>query len=462
MRRFIPFVTAVVITLTSTACNFNQLTDEDAVDSQLQDFHEGSEPEATTANDKDMEQTGNPLTERTEKMFNETHFLKTKGKTILTQKGKGQVIQLRGVNLGGYLLQEFWMTPTRPSTNVKAEIDVYEYLSETYGEERMMELINIYQDNYFTEEDFDKLAALGINLIRLPFWYRNIVDGNGAFLDGWHDRFDWFLEEAGKRGIYVMLDFHGAPGSQNGSDHSGVDGQDEKEAASLFFYGDETLVANNQALYLDIWETIALRYKDNPVVAGYDLLNEPYCTYRYNASVPVNELHSTLWDIYDQAYHRIRAVDPDHIIVMEATWDPSDLPDPKDYGWENVVYEYHNYHYGDYNNENNGQIQNMQKKINLIQRANYDVPSFMGEFSYFNNYDTWDHGLALLNENDIHWTMWTYKVTSNYGNWGLYHHTGGDINIESIDDKKLAVIWSKVGDSRPNQALIDVVKKHLN
>ena len=68
------------------------------------------------------------------------------------------------------------------------------------------------------------------------------------------ERFDWFVEEAKERGIYVILDFHGAPGSQNGSDHSGVDGQDEKEAASKFFFGDEA--ADNQELYYDIWKVI--------------------------------------------------------------------------------------------------------------------------------------------------------------------------------------------------------------
>lgn len=436
MRRFRALLLPLVITLTIVGCTPAE-SDERMLDTE----------------ENTMKRTLNPL--------KDTDFLKTKGKKILTGKGQGDAIHLRGVNIGGYLLQEFWMTPTRPSTNVKAETDIYDYLSATYGDERMLELISIYQDHYFTEKDFDNLAELGVNLVRLPFWYRNIVTEDGQFIENWHERFDWFLEEAGKRGIYVILDFHGAPGSQNGSDHSGVDGDDEKEIASEFFYGDETVVTKNQDLYYKIWEAIALRYRDNPVVAGYDLLNEPYCTYRYTSAVPVKDMHATLWSVYDKAYKHIRSVDPDHIIIMEATWDPKDLPDPQAYHWENVVYEYHNYHYGDYNNENNGQIINMQKKLNLIRQANYEVPSFMGEFSYFNNYETWDEGLDLLNRNDIHWTIWTYKVTSNFGNWGLYHHTGGDINIESIDDVQLATIWAKVGDSRPNQPLIDIVKKHL-
>lgn len=384
-------------------------------------------------------------------------FLKTSGKNIVNKKD--QLVQLKGVNIGAYLLQELWMTPTRDSQNVHAELDLYKYLSNQYGDARRDDLIAIYQDHYFTEADFNNLHELGVNLVRLPFWYRNIVTDQGELIDHWYDRFDWFIEEAGRRGIYVILDFHGAPGSQNASDHSGIDGGDHKEAASEFFFGSEAEC--NQALYYKIWQAIAERYKDHPVLAGYDLLNEPYCTYRYNSTVSVNDLHQNLWTIYDEAYKKIRAIDPDHIIIMEATWDPIDLPDPKDYEWTNIMYEYHNYLYDDYQNEDGKQILNMQKKINLIKAANYNLPSYMGEFSYFDSYEAWDEGLDLLTSAGFHWTSWTYKTTSNYGNWGLYHHTGGDISVESVDDEKLQIIWSKVGDSRPNKRLIEVMKPYF-
>lgn len=395
------------------------------------------------------------------KRIEPSDFLKVKGKNIFTQYGKGALIQLKGVNVGGYLLQEFWMTPTKASANVKDETDLYKYLKETYGEDRGLALIKTYQEHYFSEADFERMKALHVNVVRLPFWYRNIVDEDGSFYENWYEKFDWFIEQAGEKGIYVILDFHGAPGSQNGSDHSGLDGGDDKEAASKFFFGDEPTVKANQALYFEIWEAIAKRYENNPVVAGYDLLNEPYCTYRYNSSKEVDVLHESLWSLYNETYERIRKIDSNHIIIMEATWDPVDLPNPKTYGWENIVYEYHNYLYDDYNNDQGLQILNMEKKLNLIKNAGYDLPSFMGEFSYFNHYETWDEGLTLLDEFGMHYTMWTYKVTSDYGNWGLYHHTGGDINIEKVDDEKLEIIWSKVGDVRPNQRLIDVVTPHF-
>ena len=391
--------------------------------------------------------------------INNGDFLKTDGKEIKTNYGNGEVVYLRGTNAGGYLLQEFWMTPTASTGSVHSEIDIYHTLTERFGENTMRELIGVYQDNYWTESDFDNCRALGMNCIRLPFWYLNFVDFNGNYLDNCFERIDWFLAEAGERGMYVILDFHGAPGSQNGSDHSGVDGGNNKEGASEFFFGANA--RENQQLYYDIWEKIARRYKDNPVVAGYDLLNEPYCTYRYNSSRSETELHQLLWDVYDQAYDVIRSVDPNHIIIMEATWDSWDLPDPNEYGWQNVMYEYHNYLYDDYDNAGGGQIRNMQNKVNNINSAGYNVPSYMGEFSYFSNYSAWDEGLKLLNNSNIHWTSWTYKVTGSNNSWGIYNQNVADADISSDSAAAIRTKWSQVGSSYQNTQLANVMKKYL-
>lgn len=390
----------------------------------------------------------------------DTDFLKTDGKLIRKNYGTGEITYLRGTNAGGYLLQEFWMCLTDSTENVKCELDIYNKLTERFGSQTMYELINFYQDAYWTEADFDNCAALGMNCIRLPIWYRNLVDENGNLLWNAWNRIDWFLQEAGERGIYVILDMHGAPGSQNGSDHSGVDGGDNKQGASQFFWGENA--AKNQELYYSLWEQMAARYKDNPVVAGYDLLNEPYCTYRYNSSYSDEELHALLWGIYDTVYDKIRAIDQNHIIIMEATWDAWDLPNPADYGWSNVMYEYHNYLYDDYNNAEGRQITNMQTKLDGIAAMNCNVPSYMGEFSYFDNPNAWEIGLQLFNDAGLNWTSWTYKTTSNYGNWGLFHHTSDNrVNIEydSIDTIKSK--WANVATSSENTNLTSVMKKYL-
>ncbi|BCK01129.1 cellulase family glycosylhydrolase [Anaerocolumna chitinilytica] len=392
--------------------------------------------------------------------ISEDDFLKAKDKNLRNKSGEGEVVNLRGTNIGGWLFQEFWMTPTNPGTEVKDETGIYTYLEKKFGKDGMYDLVKLYQDNYFTEKDLDNCQNLGINCLRLPFWYRNIVDEKGEFYADWYKTFDWFIKEAGERGMYVILDFHGAPGSQNGSDHSGLDGGEDKMGASRFFFGEKAEVKKNQELFYKIWDEIAKRYAGNPVVAGYDLLNEPYCTYRYNSGKSDEELHRILWKVYDTAYDRIRALDKDHVIVMEATWDPVDLPDPTEYQWENVMYEYHNYLYDDYDNAAGKQITNMETKVNAIATADYNVPSYLGEFSYFNSTEAWDEGLMLLTAAGLNWTTWTYKCVSEYGNWGLYNQSVGDVTLENTSKEAIENVWGASGKSVENKDLSHVFTKY--
>lgn len=385
-------------------------------------------------------------------------FLKANGKVLKNNYGQGDTVYLRGTNAGGYMLQEFWLTPTDYTANVTDQTDLINTLTNRFGSDAAKTLINTYESNYWKESDFDTCASLGINCIRLPIWYRNFVDENNNWYSNAFDRVDWFVEQAGKRGIYVIIDMHGAYGSQNGSDHSGVDGGNDKKGASEFFFGSNA--ASNQEKYYQMWEKIAEHYNSNPVVAGYDLLNEPYNEYRYNSGYSDDQLHSWLWNIYDNAYKRIRAKDPTHVIIMEATWEPTDLPNPDTYGWENVMYEYHNYLYDDYENANGQQIANMQKRINNINSANYNVPSYMGEFSYFNSPSTWEQGLKLLNDSGLNWTSWTYKCVSTYGNWGLVNQSVSSVNAESDSYDTILSKWSNVGSGYLNTSLTNVFKKY--
>lgn len=397
--------------------------------------------------------------ENTEKAADDTDaiteedFLKAAGREVRADSGKGEVVQLKGSNAGGFLVQEPWMSTLKVANGVVAEMEMYKVLTERFGEEKMRNIVNTYQKGYWTEADFDHCKALGMNCVRLPFWFMNLVDFEGNLLDDAFDRIDWFVEEAGKRGLYVILDMHGAPGSQNGSDHSGIDGGNQKQQKSEFFFGEHA--ENNQELFYELWEKIAEHYKGNPVVAGYDLMNEPYCTYRYNTSYSDSYLHTMLWDIYDEAYGRIRKIDPDHMIIMEATWNPSDLPDPYQYGWENVMYQYHQYEYSDYNNDAGRQISGIRNKVNSILNAGYNVPSYIGEFCLMTSPDAWKEGLELLNNAGISWTTWTFKgirtsVTEGQ-NWCQYFIDNGEkVDVTTASYEDLINRWTDNGTSTQN------------
>ena len=404
------------------------------------------------------------------------NFLKADGKQL--KNSNGDTVYLRGVNAGGYMLQEIWLCATKGVTddnksgNIRCQQDILNTLTERFGKEKTRTLIDAYEKNYWTYKDFENCAKLGINCIRLPIWYRNLVDENGNWYDNAFERMDWFIEQAGRYGIYVIIDMHGTYGSQNGSHNSGKYGgatnQQKKDNSKLFFGSD---ASTNQAKYLDMWSKIAEHYKDNPIVAGYDLLNEPMADYMNATDVDGSKQDrlNILWDVYDKAYKRIRTVDKEHVVIMEAVWEPDTLPNPSDKNWENVMYEYHQYLYSDYDNKEK-QIQAMQEKINKINAAGYNVPSYIGEFNYMSNNDTWGDGIKLLNDNNLSWTTWNYKCTAAYGNWGLYNTPGNgsdadtdnywaDVENDSYDT--ILNKWSKNGESTKNAGVADKIKQYM-
>ena len=116
-----------------------------------------------------------------------------------------------------------------------------------------------------------KSKALGFNCVRIPFWYRNFMNssGNNRFTvrhddnDGFK-RLDKIIEQCAARGLYVIPDMHGCPGGQSMNQSTGVAGKNE-------LYNNE----KNLSIMENLWVAIAERYKDNPVVAAYDIMNEP-------------------------------------------------------------------------------------------------------------------------------------------------------------------------------------------
>lgn len=374
----------------------------------------------------------------------EEDFIKAEGKKLKTKAG--EAIVLKGTNAGGYLLQEMWMTLTKQTDNVGCQMQIIEKLKERFPN-NYETLLDLYEEKYWQETDFDHCKELGMNVIRLPFWYRNFLDDNGNMKINAFDRMDWFVEQAGKRGIYVILDMHGVPGSQNGQDHSG----DTTQGVS-FFQGDKS--AENQQVATELWVEIAKHYKDNPIVAGYDLLNEPY------TSETVQRTTRIVWDYYDKAYEAIRTVDTEHVIIMEATWEPSRLPNPTEYGWTNVMYEYHCYNY-DSQTVAEDQLASINNKLNNIDKANYNVPSYIGETSFFSNYDSWRACLQRMNDYGINYTTWTYKTTNRNSSWGIFNQTSSEADIENDSYESIYSKWSKAGDSRKNETLYNVLKEYL-
>ena len=357
-------------------------------------------------------------------------MLRTEGLRIVNESG--ETVLLRGVNAGGWLVQESWMC----LTNAPSQLEAYAVLDQRLGRETRERLFAVYEDNYWTEADFDNIQALGMNVIRLPFAWWTLLDDEGALRDNAFDRLDWFARNCAARGIYVILDLHAAPGSQNGKDHSG-----DISGAHLW----DDALCQDRTQYL--WEQVAAHYRGNPAIAAYDLLNEPGG--RLNATgVPQ-------WEFFDRLYRAVRAQDPHHIIMMESCWEPENLPPPDRYGWENVVYQYHYYKW---NADNDYWAQKLftDVKLHKIGQAAHAVPSFVGEFTLFQSMDAWKYALQAYSDAGMGWTIWTYKVTGS-STWGLYNVFGGKADIYRDTAEEIEEKWRRQGTLRRNTPLCQIV-----
>lgn len=241
----------------------------------------------------------------------------------------GEPIRLRGLNLGNWLQLEMWMMNEALSTNqgtIHDQCTLEQTLDARFGYNERERLMDIFRDNWMTDRDWDNVAAMGYNVVRLPFPYNLIEDENNPYTlrpDAW-EYIDQAIEKAAARGMYTILDLHGAAGSQGWEHHSGCvdrnwywDGGNGEPAS---YYQDRTHW---------LWDMIAQRYQGNGNVAAYGLLNEPWGT-------DAATLGANLADLY----HTVRAVDSEHIILMHGhTSGISEFPTPG----PDVAYEMHFY-----------------------------------------------------------------------------------------------------------------------
>ena len=312
--------------------------------------------------------------------YGQSRFVTTRGREFVSPDGKP--LLLKGINLGNWLLPEGYMFKFK-GTNSPRLIQVA--INELVGEEAARRFWKTYRDNYITREDIRFIKQSGFNSVRVPFNYRLFVtDGTPASLDGpGYELLDRVVSWCRSEGVYVILDMHAAPGGQTG------DNIDDSFAYPFLFESSES-----QELTIDLWRKIAARYRNEPAVIGYDLLNEPIAHYFDIAS-----LNPKLEPLYRRIVSGIREVDRNHIIFLGgAQWDTNfkvfGAPfDPK------LAYTFHKY----WMTVNQDAIQEY-----LTFRDQYNVPIWMSESG--ENTDEWiDSFRKLLEGKNIGWCFWPYK-----------------------------------------------------
>ena len=94
-------------------------------------------------------------------------FLKANGREIVNEKGEN--VLLRGIGLGGWMLQEGYMLGL--NNNWQQQHQIRKHIEELIGKERTQEFYDLWLDNHTRRIDIDSLKAWGFNSIRLPMHY---------------------------------------------------------------------------------------------------------------------------------------------------------------------------------------------------------------------------------------------------------------------------------------------------
>ena len=310
---------------------------------------------------------------------------------LYTQEGslmkEGRPILLRGFGLGGWFLPEgyMWNFYTKCDRPRRMEAFIEELCGTTYAQAFWEK----YLDAYITEKDIKRIRREGFNSVRLPlnarhlFWER---DGETGLNEKILERIDRLIGWCRQEEIYVILDLHGAPGGQTGTN---ID-DSKNDRPELF----ENTEYERQLVWL--WESLAHRYAGEETVAGYDLLNEPVVNWfrRYNERV---------LPLYRRLIQAVRRQDAKHLIILEGVhWatDFSIFQDmTKEEAGDGIVLQFHHYW-------NNPDIESLSAYTETARRLG--TPLLMGEGGE-NNCAWYTCFFPMLEREKINWSFWSYK-----------------------------------------------------
>lgn len=385
-----------------------------------------------------------PNKDRPERIEHPNGFVRAVGTNLYD--GDGRILQLKGVNLGNWFIQENWMAVSSVGdfeTGVYTKERGYAAMrrNPNLDEEKIKSLYELYMDTYITERDIAEIASLGMNAVRVNFSYLDLTTDGRTLRENGFYYLDKVISLCEKYDLYVVLDLHGAIGSQNQDQHSGND-------ASHDLYGNP----ENEAKTVFLWETIAARYKDNRTVAGYDLLNE-------TREAPGKYTAKVNFDFYDVLYRAIRKVDPHHLIFIECFTFPTHGASIQGYGWENICMQYHIYNLTPLSQRT---CLGFYKALHNLM--GYHAPVYIGEWNAFEKRSEWEDSLAFFDELGWSFSSWTYKtnkyfysrgeMNSGTNNWGLYELDMPPVDLSTATYEEIAKVYASVGTENAQKSMV--------
>ena len=314
----------------------------------------------------------------------------------------GNEIDLRGVNLGQWLLWESYLWGLYPEeegyqrytdipqNELLKKLDII--LPESFSTTAFW---NAYQQHFITEWDFQYLKSLGVNMVRVPLHYFMFEDEQGLAAI---KKAISYCEEFE---VFCLLDIHAVRGAQ--SSYSASDPIDGK----VEFWGNEQY----QEEYFENLKTLSDLSKNKSYVIGYDLLNEPEVD-----DIPM------LRDFYLQAISLLRKRGDEKILVVETNKVSLNLSEIYlGDELENILYSVHYY----------GRTSGAKDSLFPVWQfaTEKNIPIFIGEFGNLANDVFAQHSARYMMYSfeiyDFHYAYWPYKdlipeVPTHDNNFGLF------------------------------------------
>ena len=297
--------------------------------------------------------------------------------------GLGRSLLMRGVGLGNWLLPEGYMWRF-PREGPQSAREIEALIADLVGVDAAAEFWRGFRERFIGEADVQQIAADGFDHVRLPLNARLLIDEAGDLHPEGLAPIDRLIAWCRRHGLWIILDLHAAPGGQTGTN---ID-DSPRGLPDLFLVG-----GAYRELTVDLWRQLAARYRDETVIAGYDLLNEPL-PHEYG-----ERYAAELVSLYRDLTTAIRSVDPHHLITYEGTrwatdwelfteaWDP------------NSMLQFHKY----------WSAPDRPSIAGYVERARtLSLPVYMGEGGE-NDLAWLQTAFGLYEDLGISWNFWPWK-----------------------------------------------------
>jgi glucan 1,3-beta-glucosidase len=343
---------------------------------------------------------------------------------------KGTPVQLRGVNLGCWLLLE----PHFLGMSFSDEHSLWEGLAQRVGKDKAVEIREALRAAWITADDFQNVRKLGLNHVRVPFPYTLLEsdDKPGVYKDDGWKWLDNSVKWSEQAGIYCVLDLHGAPGGQSTADHTGERDRNELWSKPL-----------NVQRTVKLWQAVARRYKGRKAVAAFDLLNEPM-------GAPDVK---TMLAVQSQCFRAIRSIDPQRLCIVEDGYKGIEHFQPAGAERAGLIYSVHVYptimeanptpeHHEKYFRE--------QMPKMLKEQRRFAQPLYIGEWNVVQESAGGPpmirKHVEAMDRAGWSWALWIYKQTHPagvHGLWSLYRNTK-PLDLPDFDHDDADTLLTKI------------------